>query len=83
MQSGTPWRYYDDYQENYTKIIAILSRECREWAVGETDRAVEAIIAENCGEKDAVVFTNGSVQRLVKSGVAYTIHANKISVAEK
>ena len=46
-------------------MVVTLGRACRKWVEGETDRAVEAIIAENCGEKDAVVFTNGSVQRWV------------------
>ena len=66
----------------YTKVIATLGRECRKCATGVTERAVEAIIAKNCGEKDAVVFTDGSVQRGFKSGWAYTVRVRGISVAE-
>ena len=43
-------------------MIATLCHECREWAEGETDRAVQAIIAMNYGEGEAEVFTDGSVQ---------------------
>ena len=42
-------------------MVVTLGRACREWVEGETDRAVEAIIAENCGEGDAVVLTDGSI----------------------
>ena len=63
IRRGTLWRYYDDYQENYTTVVVTLGRACRKWVEGETDRAVEAIIAENCGEGDAVpvVLTDGSI----------------------
>ena len=44
-------------------MIATLIRECREWAAGETNRAAEAITVEYCDERDAVIFTDGSVQR--------------------
>ena len=82
IRRGAPWKYFDDYQEHYTKVIATLGRECREWAEGETDRAVEAIIAEQSREGEAVVFTDGSVQRGIKSGWAYTIRVNGATVAE-
>ena len=82
IRRGAPWKYFDDYQEHYTKVIATLGRECREWAEGETDRAVEAIIAEQSREGEAVIFTDGSVQRGIKSGWAYTIRVNGATVAE-
>ena len=41
------WHFIDDYQENYSRVIATLGRECREWAPGETDEAVEALISNN------------------------------------
>ena len=63
-------------------MIASLGRECREWAEGETDKAVEDIIAEHCGIDDAVVFMDGSVQRDVKSGWAFTVRVNGATVAE-
>ena len=82
IRRGTPWRYFQDYQEKYTTVTATLGRECRDWAEGETDRAVEAIIAEQSREGDAVIFTDGSVQRGVKSGWAYTVRVNGETVAE-
>ena len=63
-------------------MIATLGREYIEWAEGETDRAVEAIIAEQSREGDAVIFTDGSVQRGIKSGWAYTVRVNGETVAE-
>ena len=63
-------------------MTATLGRECRDWAEGETDRAVEAIIAEQSREGDAVIFTDGSVQRGVKSGWAYTVRVNGETVVE-
>ena len=42
IRRGTPWVYYNDYTENFTKVIATLGRECREWEEGKTDEAVEA-----------------------------------------
>ena len=60
IRRGTPWRYFEDYQERFTTVITTLGRQCREWADGETDRAVEAIIAEHSTDEDAVVFTDGS-----------------------
>ena len=82
IRRGTPWRYFDDFQEKYTAVTATLGRECRDWAEGETDRAVEAIIAEQSREGDAVIFTDGSVQRGIKSGWAYTVRVNGETVAE-
>ena len=82
IRRGTPWKYVDDYHEQYTTVIATLGQECREWAEGETDRAVQAIIAEQSREGDAVIFTDGSVQRGIKSGWAYTVRVNGETVAE-
>ena len=72
----------NDYQRHYTKDIATLGRECKEWAEGETNEAVEAFIAEVCNPWDAVVFTYGSVKRGVKSGWAYTIRVSGGAVDE-
>ena len=63
IRRGSPWIYFDDYQERYTTVISTLGRECRDWAEGETDRAVDAIISEHCSNEDAIVFTDGSVRR--------------------
>ena len=63
-------------------MIATLGRECREWAEGKNGRAVEAIITEQSREGEAVIFTDGWVQRGIKSGWAYTIRVNGVIVAE-
>ena len=44
--------------------------------------SVEAIIAEINNPGDAVVFTNGSVKKGVKSGWAYTVRVNGDVIAE-
>ncbi len=43
---------------------------------------MEAIIAEQSREGDAVIFTDGSVQRSIKSGWAYAVRMNGETVAE-
>ena len=53
------WIVFDDYQRHYTKVIATLGRECREWAEGETNEAVEATITEVCNPGTQWVFTDG------------------------
>ncbi len=47
IRRGASWTYVDDYQEHYTKVVATLGRQCREWKDGETDKAIEEIIADN------------------------------------
>ena len=79
---GNPWPYCDDLQRNYTRVIAILGRECREWNPVETNRAVKTLIEENSHENDAVVFTDGSVKRGEKSGWGYTVRVNDLVLAE-
>ena len=59
IRRGTPWVYLNDYTEQFTKVIATLGRECREWPAGTTDEAVETIIAEHSRVDDAIVFTDG------------------------
>ena len=58
------------------------NKTCRDWVAGETNSAAEAIIVEHCGEKDAFIFIDGYVLRLVKSGLAYTVRVNGVSVAD-
>ena len=64
------------------RIIATLGRECRDWAPGDTDEAVEALISENSQDGDAVVFTDGSVKRGEKSGWAFTVRCRGETVGE-
>ena len=82
IRLGSSWQYLDDLERNYTRVIATLGRECRDWAPGETDKAVESIIEEVSGTGDAVAFTDGSVQRGVKSGWAFTIRVDGQTVGE-
>ena len=82
IRRGTPWVYLNDYMEQFTKVIATLGRECREWPAGTTDEAVEAIIAEHSRVDDAIVFTDGSVKRGVKSGWGFTIRIEGQTVHE-
>jgi len=76
IRRGAPWVYFEDYQERYTRVIATLGRECREWAEDKTNDAVEAIIAEHGGASDLVIFTDGSVKRGIKSGWGYTVRVD-------
>ena len=76
IRRGAPWVYFEDYQERYTRVIATLGRECRDWAEGKTNDAVEAIIAEHGGASDLVIFTDGSVKRGIKSGWGYTVRVD-------
>ena len=39
-EHGTPWTFFDVYQEHYTKVLATLGRECRGWKESETDKAI-------------------------------------------
>ena len=82
IRRGTPWVYFNDYTEQYTKVIATLGRECREWEEGKTDEAVEAIIAEHSRPDDVVVFTDGSVKRGIKSGWGFTIRKSGVTQHE-
>ena len=72
----------NDYSEQFTKVVATLGRECREWPAGTTDEAVEALITENSRIDDAIVFTDGSVKRGVRSGWGYTIRVEGQTVHE-
>ena len=82
IRRGQPWQFFDDYQENYTHVVATLGRECREWAPGETDKAVEELIKQHSSDNDAIVFTDGSVKRGEKSGWAYTVRVKGETIAE-
>ena len=82
IRRGKSWHFINDYQENYSKVIATLGRECREWAPGETDEAVEALISDNSQDGDAIVFTDGSVKRGEKSGWAFTVRCRGETVGE-
>ena len=63
------------------RVVASLGRECRDWAPGEADEAVEELIQQNSSEDDAIVFTDVSVKRGEKSGWAVTVRINCASIA--
>ena len=52
----------------FTRVVAILGRECRESNPGETDSVVDTLIDEISRENGAVVFTHGSVCGQLESG---------------
>ena len=82
IRRGKSWHYIDDLEQNYSRVIATLGRECREWAPGETDEAIEALISDNSQDGDAIVFTDGSVKRGEKSGWAFTVRCRGETVGE-
>ena len=82
IRRGSAWQYIDDYEEKFTHVVASLGRECREWNPGEADKAVEELIQENSSDEDAIIFTDGSVKRGVKSGWAFTVRIKGEVVAE-
>ena len=82
IRRGSQWVYYEDYAEQFTKIVAMLGRECRNSEAGKTDEAVDAIISENSRAWDYIVFTDGSVKRGVRSGWGYTIRVDDATVHE-
>ena len=63
-------------------MIATLGRECREWPEGATHAEIQALIEENCGDDEIVFFTDGSVQRGIKSGWGYTATYQGTTVQE-
>ena len=82
IRLGASWQYLDDLQQKCTRVVATLERECRDWAPGQTDEAVEAIIEEVSSPGDAIAFTDGSVKRGERSGWAFTIRIDGQTVAE-
>ena len=73
IRQGETWiRLSDEVKDSFTKVIDILGRECREWPEGATNAEIQSLIEENCREDEIIIFTDGSVQRGVKSGWAFT-----------
>ena len=69
--------------DQYTHVIATLGRECREWSPGATNAEIESIISEVSWAEENVCFTDGSVKRGERSGWAYTVRVDGLTVAEK
>ena len=80
IRRGKSWHFIDDLAQDYSRVVATLGRECREWSPGETDKAVETLISDNSQEGDAIVFTDGSVKRGEKSGWAFTVRRRKVKL---
>ena len=66
----------------YTKVIATLGRECREWPEGATDRQIQSLIEENCRPDETIIYTDGSVLRGEKSGWAFSASQHYITRKE-
>ena len=69
IRRGEAWvRVGDEMKVKYTKVIATLGRECREWPEGATDRQIQSLIEENCRPDETIIYTDGSALRGEKSG---------------
>ena len=62
---------------------ATLGRECREWPEGATHAEIQTLIEENCREDETIIFTDGSVQRGIKSGWAYAASCQGVTIQEE
>ena len=82
MRLGAAWLEIEDETEQFTQVIATLGRECREWAPGAANAEIESVISEISEADDAVIFSDGSVKRGVKSGWAYSVRVDGRTVAE-
>ncbi len=76
IMKGSQWVHVEDSQEQFTTVVAALGKECREWPPGAADAEVEALIEEWEIPGGAVIFTDGSVVRGVKSGWAFMAREN-------
>ena len=70
IRRGETWRPIED--ENFTQVIATLGRECREWTEEAVNLEIDSLIEENNLTDHLIVYTDGSVQRGVRSGWGYT-----------
>ena len=59
-----------------------MGRDCREWPLGATNAEVETLIEEYSEQGDAVIFTDGSVNRGTKSGWAFSVRVDGTVVKE-
>ena len=70
IRRGETWRPIED--DNFTQVIATLGRECREWTEEAVNLEIDSLIEENNLTDQLIVYTDGSVQRGVRSGWGYT-----------
>ena len=83
IRKGKDWVEVDDVAGEYTTVTATLGRECRDWPLGATNAEIETLIEEYSEHGDAVIFTDGSVNRGVKSGWAFSVRVEGEVVKEQ
>ena len=83
IRKGASWVEISDDVGQFTHVIATLGRECRQWAPGAAHAEIEATISEISSPEDAIIFTDGSVRRGVKSGWAFSVRVSGRVIAEK
>ena len=80
---GEEWINVGKSMTKYQKVIITLGRECREWGNGKADLEIKQLVDENSGDDDAVIYTDGSVRRGVKSGWGFSARVKGKLIAEK
>ena len=69
IMRGEAWvAVADKSRASFTKVVATLGRECREWPEGATQSKIRVINEEHCGDDEMIVYADGSVQRATMSG---------------
>ena len=61
IRSGKDWLDYHDPQKRFST----LSRDCREWQVGETNAKILTLVEEHSRPGTVMVFTDWSMRRRV------------------
>ncbi len=65
VRCGATWHPVND--DCFTQVIATMGRECREWTEEAVNLEIETLDDENGLLDYVVVYTDGSVQRGVRS----------------
>ena len=66
ISNGETWQSIDD--DRFNQVIATLGCEYCEWTEEAVNLAIDSLIEENSLSYNLIVYTDGSVQRGVKSG---------------
>ena len=82
IRKGSDWLVVEDPLERFTTVTATIGRESREWAQGAANAEIETLIEENSRRGDAIIFTDGSVKRGVRSGWAFSARVDGVVVGE-
>jgi hypothetical protein len=67
---GREWVESENFKWNI--VVRTLGRECRGWAQGRMETAVQQLIEEHSWRDDPIIYTDGSVTRWQRSGWAYS-----------